>query len=243
MAQSKTSRSSRSRSSRRSRRRNQNTALIAGVIGGAAFLLVAVVLITMATSPTDTTVSTEFDDLPQSVDTSFGDAPGFALGEPNAPVTVVKYTDFSCGACGNLHAALKSVISTYAPRGDVKFVFKVLSFINPPTSIPAATAAICAGQQGLFYQGQDAIWARSQVAGTAGYTPNGLRSAISNVEGLDVDEYDSCFASAETEALVNALVEEALSMDVRSTPTIFVNGQQVRGDVNSIITAIEAELP
>lgn len=214
----------RAESRRAQQQRQRQTRLIIAV---AVIAVVVVGIIIVATGPSDAValVETDYEGIPQQRVT--GDTGvGFAIGEPDAPVTITDYSDFSCPHCHDLSGPLRDIIEEYGRDGQVRVVFKPISFVNPPYSRPAAQAAICAGDQGKFWEMHDQIWALYEANGPGAYTPAQLTRLAEGI-GLNMDEYRQCYSSPGTEAAVDSVLAEAQERGIQGTPTLFVNGQEV----------------
>ena len=96
----------------------------------------------------------------------------FAIGNPEARVTVVEYSDFSCPHCNDLSPAIERLIQEYVREGDVRVIYKPVVFVYPERSVPAGlAAAVCAAEQDKFWEMHDAIWEiSSSVVGADAYT-------------------------------------------------------------------------
>lgn len=231
---------------RTQRQRRGRIFLIVGVLVVAVVIVGAVILLTGPRSGAVAAVETNYDGLVQQVDRSTGQGPGYAIGDPDAPVTLVVYSDFSCPHCHDLTATIHRLIDEYVPVGQLRVVYKPISFVNPPYSRPAAQAAICAGDQGAFWEMHDQIWAFYENAGPGAYTQRQLAGAAEAI-GLDGNAFRSCFVSADTTSQVDAVLAEAQTLGITGTPTLFINGQQVgyRGADTAyadLKAAIETEL-
>lgn len=165
-----------------------------------------------------------YEILEQTIDTD--GAVGFSIGDPDAPVTVVEYSDFSCPHCHNLAPSIERLIAEYGPTGEVRVVYKPIVFVNPQTSIPAGRAAYCAAEQGLFWQMHNAIWVLYAEQGASAYTQEHLTESALGV-GAEEAEFTPCFEADQTGAALDAVLDEALNLGVQGTPTIFVNGEDV----------------
>jgi len=174
----------------------------------------------------------EYAELSQGIDRSFANgAPGFFIGDEDAPVTLVEYGDFSCPHCANLAPTMDEVVATYVTEGEVRIVFKPVTFVNPETSEPAARASYCAAEQGVFWEMHDQIWAIYAASGANGYTTENLTARAELVPGMDIDAFSTCFASTEAEQAIAEVQEEVQDIEIRGTPTVFLNGEQVQFSV------------
>lgn len=222
------------------RRRNQVIMLtVVAVVAG----LVAVGLILLNNRPERADNSDIYASIPQSIDVS---GTGLGIGDPNAPVTLVDYSDFSCPHCYDLSPAISQVVADYAANGDVFVVFKPVAFVNPPYSVPAAAASICAAQQDVFWEMHEQIWSIFERNGPQGYN-EALLSQRAREIGIDMGEFEECFNSDETLQAVQSVIDEAVESGVTGTPTVFVNGERVtftnsESFEDTISRAIEAAL-
>lgn len=158
------------------------------------------------------------------------------LGESDAPVTVVEYSDLECPFCGAFDRTQFPGIKTdFIDTGKVRFVYRhfPLDAVHPDAR-GAAEASECAAQQDMFFEFIDMVFDdQSDLSAAA------LRTIASDL-ALDLDAYDACVASAATPNLVNEDVNSGTALGVSGTPTFFVNGEVA--DLNSIRETIEREL-
>jgi protein-disulfide isomerase len=149
------------------------------------------------------------------------------LGDPKAPITIVEYGDFECPVCRNFHDALRGILPNYP---QVKLIFKdfPLDQIHP-WARTAALAGRCAYRQEpkAFWKMYDLIYDNQELI-----TPSDVYDKMLDFAGrsnLNVDAFRACLASPEATAEVNASIENGKLLDVRSTPTVFVNGRPLTG--------------
>jgi protein-disulfide isomerase len=144
----------------------------------------------------------------------------YVKGNKNAPVTIVEFTDFQCPFCNRFHAPLQEAISAY-PK-DVKLVIKNFPLPFHPQAKPAAKAALAAGEQGKYFEMADLLLANQQSLSDDKY------KELAKQLGLNVKKFETDLKEkdAQYEAVLAAdmaLVEE---VDVRGTPTFFINGKK-----------------
>lgn len=153
------------------------------------------------------------------------------LGDPKAPVTVIEYGDYQCPYCGRFFETTEqSIRQTYIASGKVKMVFRDFQFLGAESTL-AGEAAACAKEQGKFWAYHDAIYQAEIKDGKEG---NGnlnrsLFLQLAQNAGLDVNKFTSCYDSSKYEDAVKKATEDAASLGINSTPTLFVNGQIVKG--------------
>jgi protein-disulfide isomerase len=156
-----------------------------------------------------------------------GQALGFALGDPDAPVTLVEFADFSCPHCYKVSSAIGRLIDENVRSGSLRIVFVPVTFVNPPTSEPAAKAMICAAEQGKAWEMHDEIWSRYVTPGVSSFRESILTGVARNKLGLDGAEFTTCFNAEETNAQIELQLFEASSRDVKTTPSLFLNDVRV----------------
>jgi len=146
------------------------------------------------------------------------------LGDANAKVTVVEYGDFECGFCGafarNEFPTLKT---TYVDTGKVRWVFRHFPLSQHARARPAAIAAECADDQGMFFEYHDLIFAnQSDLSDT-------MLQAHADTLGLDRTAFDACLAGTSKDNRIDEDVTSGGILGVTSTPTFFVNDERILG--------------
>jgi protein-disulfide isomerase len=106
---------------------------------------------------------------------------------------------------------------------EVKFVYKNYPLPFHKQAMPAAKAAIAAGKQGKFWEMHDRIFENFRKLN------DDIYATWAGELGLNVDQFKTDMASAETQALVDTEMKQARTAGVRGTPTIFINGKKPQG--------------
>lgn len=160
------------------------------------------------------------------------------LGNADAKVTIVEFGDFQCSYCVKFFKETAPLIrKNYVETGKAKMVFKPLAFLGEE-STSAALAAICAKDQGKFWEYHDALFrveyeemAKGIQSGNNGnLNPDLFKKIASNLK-MDVNQFTSCFDSKKYEDVLseNSRAAEAAMNGRVSTPTLFVNSQMIQG--------------
>ena len=76
------------------------------------------------------------------------------LGNPNAPIKIVEYADFSCSYCAQYQQTLHRIINDYGPTGNVAWVFREFPLPSHPNAMQEAQTAQCVAKTA----GNDAFW-------------------------------------------------------------------------------------
>jgi protein-disulfide isomerase len=167
------------------------------------------------------------------------DAP--VLGDPKAPITLVEYSDFECPVCRTLHDSLRGILPNYP---QVKVIFKdfPIDAIHP-WARTAALAGRCAYQQNpkAFWKMYDLIY-DSQDLVSAANAWDKMQDFAARL-GLKADTFKSCLTSPQAAAEIDASLANGQLLEVRATPTVFINGRRISGgDPRTIQQYIDFEL-
>ncbi len=143
-------------------------------------------------------------------------------GNPNAPVTIVEFSDFQCPFCARSNPIVEGVLAKYPD--DVNYVFKHFPLSFHAAARPAAQASIAAQEQGRFWEMHAVLFA-NQTTLDASKLDDYAKQA-----GLDVARFKKDLETKKTEYDKRIDAELALgqSVDVRGTPTLYVGGKKVR---------------
>jgi protein-disulfide isomerase len=131
---------------------------------------------------------------------------------------------------------LGEVLAQYP--GKVRLVYKDFPLGFHPGAEPAAIAARCAGEGGLFWDYHDLLFVSQPAFSRADLLTYARRL------GLAQDPFESCLDSGRFRDAVNSDVQEGRSMGVSGTPTFFINGKRLVGaqPLSSFRRAIEDAL-
>ena len=141
---------------------------------------------------------------------------GNVKGNPDAAVTITKYSSFSCGFCNSVRPTLDRVLAEYPE--EVKLVYKHFDRGGPDGR--AGQAVECAGEQGQFWEMHDMIFDRGASGNMQTYAQN---------IGLDMSEFNECLESGKYADLVREHTNEARALGFGGTPSFTINNQQVVG--------------
>jgi len=72
----------------------------------------------------------------------------FIQGDKNAEITLVEYSDFSCGFCARYHPTMKKIVSEY--KGKVRWVYRHLPIFNKPAAISSTCVGNILGDESFF---------------------------------------------------------------------------------------------
>ncbi|MBI5487929.1 MAG: DsbA family protein [Deltaproteobacteria bacterium] len=156
------------------------------------------------------------------------------LGPPDAPLTIVIFSDFECPICAAAAERLHAVRERSPER--VRIVFKHFPIDQlHAMAMSAARAAIAAGNQGKFWEFHDALFADQESIGP------GLYVRIATALGLDLDRFEAERISEASADRVRSDRAEGVRLGVEGTPAIFVNGRRFQDSVQYLEEWIEEE--
>ena len=158
-------------------------------------------------------------------------------GNASAPVTITAFSDYQCPYCIRSEPVLAEVLSRYPE--DVRVVYRhfPLDSIHP-FARPAAEAAMCAEEQGQFWEYHDGIFALE------GRIEEGSLAKIGTDLGLDVGAFEVCVSERRYEEFVQTDFLAGQAAGVTGTPAFFVNGIALKGarDADELSRIVETEL-
>jgi protein-disulfide isomerase len=166
-----------------------------------------------------------------------------SFGPANAPVTIVEFGDLECPSCKAEAPILRGMLPNfYADK--VRVVFKDFPLESMhPWARAASGAARCVFRQSpqafwkiydWFYETQDQI------------TPESLNSKVldwAGKNGIDAVQLGRCIETKATDAEVSRNLAEAHALNLKGTPTLFVNGRRIGGvEWSTLQQIIDTEL-
>lgn len=222
------------------RKRQRQTAVL---IGGVVVVVLAIVLLILINQPQDAPISeaslTRYAGLPQrTTDEGFP-----VIGSDAAPVKVLEYSSFDCTHCADFHENVTPTLIERARAGEIQFTYVPMYGTGGITNGQgAALAAICAGEQGKFWELHDALFNWQKLYANTAFSANRLNTGISNL-GLDSGAWNACIVGESARQVVTAAVRAAQLQGIPGTPAVYVNGTIVASpDLNAVQSAIDQAL-
>jgi protein-disulfide isomerase len=113
---------------------------------------------------------------------------GRIRGSADAPITLIEYSDFTCGYCAKFfQETLPRLQAAYIDTGKVRFVYRDYPRADRGVGVDAAVATRCAGAQGRYWQMHDRLFSeRSRL-------DSGLFKGYAKAMGLDQAVFAKCF--------------------------------------------------
>ncbi|MDT4955815.1 MAG: hypothetical protein QOJ02_3953 [Acidobacteriota bacterium] len=149
-------------------------------------------------------------------------------GGATAKVILEEYGDYQCPPCGLLYPDLRTLEKEYGDQ--VRFVFRQFPLQMHKHAFLAAHAAEAAGLQGHFWEMHDMLY-QNQLSWSVADDARPVFLQYARMLGLDVDRFTRDLDSKEVTDRVTSDIDRGKSIGVEGTPTVFINGRQLRPDV------------
>lgn len=150
------------------------------------------------------------------------------LGNPDAPIKIVEYSDPSCPYCKIFHPTMKQIIAQYGPSGKVAWVYRSFPLDKPnaqgqilhPNAGTEAQAQECAAALG----GNDAFWKYTDRIYEVSQSDQGITldnkelPVIAKYVGLDTVNFNECLSSGRFKDKVDKSYLDGINAGVSGTP-------------------------
>lgn len=152
------------------------------------------------------------------------------IGNPDAPITIVEFSDFQCPFCARFHTqTLPSLLGEYIEQGKVKLVFRDFPIQSiHPNALSASVAAECANDQNKFREMHDTLfekqndWNKLKTIDALS-----LFSQYASDMKLDQESFDSCLNSEKHIPEIQNDLNDGRDYGVSGTPGFFVGNDQI----------------
>jgi protein-disulfide isomerase len=156
-------------------------------------------------------------------------------GAPDAPATIVLFTDFQCPYCARILPVINQVLEQN--KGKAKLVFKNFPLSSHQFARKAAAAALAAGKQGKFWELHDRLFQNYSRLNDQ------VVQEQAQQLGLDMQKFEKDMNDPQIAQAINQDLQDGNKAGVRGTPTIYVNGILLRNtSVEGFQAAIDKEL-
>ncbi|HEY0709594.1 MAG TPA: thioredoxin domain-containing protein [Polyangia bacterium] len=150
-------------------------------------------------------------------------ADGHSKGDPKAPITIVEFSDYECPYCSRAEEAVKRVLGEY--KGKVRLVYRDFPLPFHGKAQKASEAALCAGDQGKYWEMHEKLFANQQALDVAQLKDH------AKAVGVDQAKFDQCLDSSAKAKVVENSKKAGEAVGVTGTPAFFINGRPLSGAV------------
>ena len=152
------------------------------------------------------------------------------IGNPDAPITIIEFSDFQCPFCARFHIqTLPLILEEYIEQGKVKLVFRDFPIQSiHPNALPASVAAECANEQGKFREMHDMLFDNQSQWNKL--ETNDVLSMFSSYAfeiQLDQEIFDSCLTSGKYIEEIRKDLDDGRDYGVSGTPGFFVGNERI----------------
>ena len=159
----------------------------------------------------------------QPINVSIDDDP--MKGNPNAPITIIEFSDYECPFCGRFFEnTLPLIEENYINTGKVNFVYRDFPIQSiHPNAAPAAMAAECADDQDSFWSYHDMIFENKNTwAELDGADLINEFKQYAITLGLDTKEFNVCLESGKHLDEVRKDLQDGQNYGITGTPGFFI---------------------
>ena len=152
-----------------------------------------------------------------------------ALGDPDAPVVMLAYSEFQCPFCGKFARETEpELVERYVEDGTLRIEWRDFPYLGPESRV-AALGGRAAAEQDMFWQFHDAMYA-DQLPPNSGNLDEDYLVAVARKAGLDAARFRAHLRRGDDLArAVEKDFTEGQSIGVTGTPAFLVNGRPVMG--------------
>ena len=215
-----------------------------GAILIAAVVVAAALILTSGSKPTKPLVA-PYAPQPSAMTPTTIPNDGRTLGNANAPHTIDIYEDYQCPNCEAFTVDTEpKLVANYVANGKAKIVYHDFLVIDTTgtESLDAASAALCASDQGMFWPYHDWLFGNQYSENSGAYTKDRLKTMGQMVGIKDLTKFNSCVDNGTHDAQVKT-EQTQIPSSFQGTPTILVDGTATSAfDYDTIAAALDKAL-
>lgn len=168
---------------------------------------------------------------PVSAPVEDGDDP--SLGDPQAPVTMVEFSDFQCPFCGRFFSeSEQKIIDKYVKTGKVRFVYRDFAFLGPESEY-AAVAAECANAQGKFWDFHNYLFNHQSGENQGAFAKDKLKG-FAKALGLNTSQFSSCLDADKSIGEARKDGEDGRAIGFDGTPSFVIGKTPLKISVDPV---------
>jgi len=145
------------------------------------------------------------------------------LGNASAEIVIVEFGDFQCPVCKEEALIIRALVKE---DPSLKIIFR--NFPNPvsnPQALTAAMAALCANEQGRFWEYHDLLFTNQ-----ADLSVSNLKNLALGL-GLDSAGFNNCLDNGKYFSQIKSDMQDGLTLNITGTPTFYINGNKLSGGI------------
>ena len=152
------------------------------------------------------------------------------IGNMDAEITIIEFSDFQCPFCARFHVqTLPTIMDEYINKGTVKLVFRDFPIQSiHPNALPASVAAECANEQGKFKEMHDLLFENQREWNNQ--NTNDVISTFNQYASkmnLEEEKFDSCLRNGKYIEEIQKDLDDGRAYGISGTPGFFVGNDQI----------------
>ncbi len=165
------------------------------------------------------------------------------IGASSPIITIIEFSDYECPHCRKAHKKMRLLAAGYPEKVRLYHRHLPLDKACHPMMKKAfhnhacnfAKAAECAGQQGKFWEMNDALFSQQDKIKASDVKVTRLAVQL----GLDSSVFKQCMAGRQATAKIEEDLKTAIKMRLNGTPTFLIGGDKYVGHVpKSVLTRV-----
>jgi len=146
----------------------------------------------------------------------------YAFGSKNPKITIVEFSDYACPNCKSFFETTKKIRMKY--YSNLKIIHRDFPILTD-YSVDLALAVRCAGEQGLYWKAHDALYENQGIS-----SKEDIYSLMLKI-GADENRLIDCLDNNKYLGLIQDDLKDGLNLDIKGTPTWFINGHRADGNM------------
>jgi protein-disulfide isomerase len=151
-----------------------------------------------------------------------------AKGDVDAPVVIIEYADYRCPFCAQWGRDVQPALQDLIDDGTLRIEFRDRILFGEESQ-DTALAARAAGEQGMYWEFHDAVFAAAPEGGHPDMPWEKLLGFAEEIGVPDLAKFETDLDSEELQAAIAADMAEGDSLGISSTPSFLVNTTPVIG--------------
>jgi len=210
---------------------NSSPIIPVAIICGFAMIAIAIFFTNQGASNSEQATNQTPGDIPEELTDGVArsvDETDYILGNPNAPIVMIEYSDYDCPFCKQFHNTMHQIMDEYGVTGRIAWVYRQFPLAElHPNSPKISEAALCVGDIG----GNDAFWTFSDLI----YDGRNLNQGTNVTKlmqyaensGVERSQYSACMNEGRMKQVVEDSIRDGYDAGARGTPyTILLVGNQ-----------------
>lgn len=156
------------------------------------------------------------------------------IGSANPTLEIHEFTDYQCPFCRKAHMTVRQLVTSNPGLRVYHRHMPLDNACNPGIGQPfharaceLSKAAVCAQDQGRFWEMNDLLFQKSEEIGHQGTTVAELAERLE----LDADRFNCCMGDESRFATMKADIAEGNRLELKGTPAFIINGNVYYGKI------------